>query len=77
MDKYVLADRCLGQGAEATVYLATEAVTKKQLVCKMVNLDKIQGRKAQEDLRRKLQEVDILRQLQHVSLRYNLLRAAH
>lgn len=66
-DKYSLTNRCLGQGAEATVHLATEMATKKQLVCKVVNLDKIKGKNSAEELRRRRQEVDILRQLRHVS----------
>lgn len=48
------------------VYLATEVETKKQLVCKVVDLKNLRGRNAPEELRRKLQEADVLRQLQHV-----------
>jgi serine/threonine protein kinase len=65
--KYNVTDRCLGQGAEAAVCLANDVQTGKQLVCKLINLDKIQGKNAQEDIRRKFQEADILRQLRHVS----------
>ncbi|KAI6751057.1 hypothetical protein HG530_013971 [Fusarium avenaceum] len=66
--KYSVTDRCLGQGAEAAVCLANDVQTGKQLVCKLINLDKIQGRNAQEDIRRKFQEADILRQLRHPNI---------
>ncbi|KAF4503907.1 hypothetical protein G6O67_008842 [Ophiocordyceps sinensis] len=64
-DKYQIGPRCLGQGSDGVVYLATEVETKKQLVCKVVDLKKIRGCNAPEELRRKLQEADVLRQLQH------------
>ncbi|KAM4068107.1 kinase [Hirsutella rhossiliensis] len=67
-DKYQIGPRCLGQGADGVVYLATEIETKKQLVCKVVDLKKIRGRNAPEELRRKLQEADVLRQLQHPNI---------
>ncbi|PFH60566.1 hypothetical protein XA68_10771 [Ophiocordyceps unilateralis] len=66
--KYRVSQRCLGQGAEGMVYLATEVETKKQLVCKVVDLSKLKGRNAPEDIRRKLQEADVLRQLQHPNI---------
>lgn len=66
-DKYLLTNRCLGEGAEAAVYLAIDVITKKQLVCKLVNLDKQHSRSAGDVRRRTFQETDILRQLQHVS----------
>ncbi|KPM36817.1 hypothetical protein AK830_g9761 [Neonectria ditissima] len=66
--KYLLTNRCLGQGAEAVVYLAIDAVTKKQLVCKLVNLDKLRGNNSREELRRKFQEADLLRQLRHPNI---------
>ncbi|UPK93927.1 hypothetical protein LCI18_004862 [Fusarium solani-melongenae] len=66
--RYQVTERRLGQGAEAAVCLANEVSTGKQLVCKIVNLDKIQGRNAQEDIRRKFQEADILRQLRHPNI---------
>ena len=50
------------------MYLATEAATKKQLVCKLVNLKAIRSRNGPEELRRKLQEADVLRQLQHARI---------
>jgi len=65
--KYRVTDHCIGQGAEAVVCLANDVETGKQLVCKLINLDKIRGKNAQDDIRRKFQETDILRQLQHVS----------
>lgn len=51
------------------MYLARDSKSRSQLACKLVNLDKVQRKNASEQLQRKLQEVDILRQLQHVSLR--------
>ncbi|RSM06343.1 hypothetical protein CEP52_005777 [Fusarium oligoseptatum] len=66
--RYQVTGRRLGQGAEAAVCLANEVWTGKQLVCKIVNLDKIQGKNAQEDIRRKFQEADILRQLRHPNI---------
>jgi hypothetical protein len=66
--KYRVTDHCLGHGAEAAVCLANDVQTGKQLVCKLVNLDKIRGKDAQNNIQRKFQEADILRQLQHVSL---------
>ncbi|KAG9498788.1 hypothetical protein J7337_009599 [Fusarium musae] len=54
--------------AEAVVCLANDIQTKKQLVCKLINLDKIQGKNSQEDIRRKFQEADILRQLRHPNI---------
>ncbi|KAF5582173.1 CAMK kinase [Fusarium pseudocircinatum] len=66
--KYHVSSHCLGQGAEAVVCLANDVQTKKQLVCKLINLDKIQGKNSQEDIRRKFQEADILRQLRHPNI---------
>ncbi|KAJ4264899.1 hypothetical protein NW762_005142 [Fusarium torreyae] len=66
--KYRVTDHCLGHGAEAVVCLASDVQTGKQLVCKLVNLDKIQGKNSQEDIRRKFQEADILRQLRHPNI---------
>ncbi|CAG7562947.1 unnamed protein product [Fusarium equiseti] len=66
--KYRVTDHCLGQGAEAVVCLANDVETGKQLVCKLINLDKIRGKNAQDDIRRKFQETDILRQLQHPNI---------
>ncbi|UNI21384.1 Non-specific serine/threonine protein kinase [Purpureocillium takamizusanense] len=67
-DKYVISQRCLGQGADGVVYLATESETKKQVVCKVVSLKPARNNKNQADLRRKLQEADVLRQLQHPNI---------
>lgn len=64
--KYTLTDRCIGKGAEGAVYLTRVVSTGKQIVCKLVNLDKL-GNNGCEEVRRKFQEADILRQLQHVS----------
>ncbi|GKU03923.1 camk protein kinase [Fusarium langsethiae] len=66
--KYQMTDHCLGHGAEAVVCLANDVQTGKQLVCKLVNLDKIHGKNAQDDIRRKFQEADILRQLHHPNI---------
>jgi meiosis-specific serine/threonine-protein kinase MEK1 len=66
--KYQMTDHCLGHGAEAVVCLANDVQTGKQLVCKLVNLYKIHGKNAQDDIRRKFQEADILRQLHHPNI---------
>ncbi|KAF4986903.1 hypothetical protein FGRMN_10629 [Fusarium graminum] len=66
--KYSITNHCLGQGAEAAVCLASDVQTGKQLVCKLINLDKIQGKNSQEEIRRKFQEADILRQLRHPNI---------
>lgn len=50
------------------MYLATENEAKKQLVCKVVSLKQPRTSKKPAELRRKLQEADVLRQLQHVSI---------
>ncbi|KAF5027879.1 hypothetical protein F66182_20 [Fusarium sp. NRRL 66182] len=66
--KYRVTDHCLGHGAEAVVCLANDVQTGKQLVCKLINLDKLQGKNSHEDIRRKFQEADILRQLRHPNI---------
>lgn len=63
-----MTPRCLGTGAEGAVYLALESKTKRQLVCKLVNLGRQDGKMPQDELYRKLQEIDVLRQLKHASL---------
>ncbi|PHH83749.1 hypothetical protein CDD82_3823 [Ophiocordyceps australis] len=68
-DKYQISERCLGQGAEGVVCLATDVKRKKQLVCKIVNLVNYGGgADTQEQRRRKLQEADVLRQLRHPNI---------
>ncbi|KAL7807374.1 kinase-like protein [Trichoderma aethiopicum] len=67
-DEYLITPRCLGSGAEGAVYLAIEAKTKRQLVCKVVNLGKQDGKMPREEVYRKLQEIDILRQLKHPNI---------
>ncbi|PHH62695.1 hypothetical protein CDD81_6764 [Ophiocordyceps australis] len=68
-EKYQISQRCLGQGAEGVVCLATDVKRKKQLVCKIVNLVNYGGgADTQEQRRRKLQEADVLRQLQHPNI---------
>lgn len=67
-NKYVLTPRCLGTGAEGTVYLTLEPKTKRQLVCKLVNLGRQDGKLPQDELYRKLQEIDVLRQLRHPNI---------
>ncbi|PNP38053.1 hypothetical protein TGAMA5MH_10152 [Trichoderma gamsii] len=67
-DKYILTPRCLGTGAEGAVYLTLEPKTKRQLVCKLVNLGRQDGKMPQDELYRKLQEIDVLRQLKHPNI---------
>ncbi|PHH84490.1 hypothetical protein CDD83_1858 [Cordyceps sp. RAO-2017] len=66
--KYHISQRCLGQGAEGVVCLATEVETRRQLVCKVVDLTAAKGKNAPDGLRRRLQEADVLRQLQHPNI---------
>jgi calcium/calmodulin-dependent protein kinase I len=67
---YKLTERCLGKGADASVYLATDTKTKKQLVCKVVDLKQLEaeGKTGLARAARLIQETDILRQLHHVRL---------
>ncbi|KAK1247986.1 hypothetical protein MKX07_000874 [Trichoderma sp. CBMAI-0711] len=67
-DEYLITPRCLGSGAEGAVYLAIEAETKRQLVCKVVNLAKQDGKMPREEVYRQLQEIDALRQLRHPNI---------
>uniref|UniRef100_A0A8H7KB76 Uncharacterized protein n=1 Tax=Bionectria ochroleuca TaxID=29856 RepID=A0A8H7KB76_BIOOC len=67
-NRYLVTNRCLGEGAEACVHLATDTKTKKQLVCKVVNLQKLRGRDVTKQVQRRFQEADILRQLHHPNI---------
>ncbi|KJZ72846.1 hypothetical protein HIM_07790 [Hirsutella minnesotensis 3608] len=67
-EKYEISERCLGRGAEGVVYMATEVGTKRQLICKVVDLKEVTGSDGAEQVRRKLQEADVLRQLQHPNI---------
>ncbi|KAL6860895.1 kinase-like protein [Trichoderma novae-zelandiae] len=67
-DEYLITPRCLGSGAEGAVYLAIESKTKRQLVCKLVNLGKQDGKMPRDEVYRKLQEIDVLRQLKHPNI---------
>ncbi|KAL7930481.1 kinase-like domain-containing protein [Trichoderma chlorosporum] len=67
-NEYLMTPRCLGSGAEGAVYLAIEPKTRRQLVCKLVSLRRQDGKVPREDLYRKLQEIDVLRQLKHPNI---------
>ncbi|KAL9468757.1 hypothetical protein ACSS6W_010451 [Trichoderma asperelloides] len=67
-NQYLITPRCLGTGAEGAVYLALESKTKRQLVCKLVNLGRQDGKMPQDEIYRKLQEIDVLRQLRHPNI---------
>ncbi|KAL7788320.1 kinase-like domain-containing protein [Trichoderma ceciliae] len=67
-NEYLMTSRCLGSGAEGAVYLALDSKTKRQLVCKLVNLGRQDGKMPRDDLYRKLQEIDVLRQLRHPNI---------
>ena len=67
-DRFVVTDRTVGDGAHSIVYLALDKFTKRQLVCKVKNLDRIRREGGRSEVKRLSQEVDILRQLDHVSL---------
>lgn len=66
-DRYNVTDRTLGDGGHAIVYLAIEKATRRQLVCKIKDLDKVRRKRGAAEVRRLVQEIDILRQLDHVS----------
>ncbi|QPH12573.1 hypothetical protein C2857_004786 [Epichloe festucae Fl1] len=67
-DKYLISRRCIGQGVDANVFLAEETATRRQIVCKVMNLDEYQNRLVRDGSRRKLQEADLLRQLRHPNI---------
>ncbi|KAL7960601.1 kinase-like domain-containing protein [Trichoderma compactum] len=67
-NEYIISPRCLGTGGEGAVYLAIEPKTKRQLVCKLVNLGRQDGKMPREELYRKLQEINVLRQLKHPNI---------
>ncbi|KAL7918935.1 kinase-like domain-containing protein [Trichoderma austrokoningii] len=67
-NKYLITPRCLGTGGEGAVYLTVEPKTKRQLVCKLVNLGRQDGKMPHDELYRKLQEIDVLRQLKHPNI---------
>lgn len=71
-DRYIITDRVLGIGSQGTVYLAFDVQRRKQVVCKILDLDLFQNHKqglgaAQQLLQRHLRETDILAKVRHVS----------
>lgn len=66
--RYKIFPRSLGNGSEACTHAAVEVPSGKQLACKLVVLDKLHPNSAKERTRRAMQEADILRQFQHVSM---------
>lgn len=65
-NRYEILPRTLGDGAEATAHLALDVATKKQLVCKLINVGQQAHRNPKKALQSALQEADVLRQLHHV-----------
>ncbi|KAI0382921.1 kinase-like domain-containing protein [Hypomontagnella monticulosa] len=68
-DRYIITDRTIGSGAFATVRLATNVQTGKQLACKIHDLDRLRRLADTEDLvRRAFDETDLLGKLRHPNL---------
>ncbi|KAI0840526.1 kinase-like protein [Hypoxylon sp. FL0890] len=68
-DRYIISNRILGSGAFASVHLAVDARTGRQLACKIHDLDHLCRFPHSQDLiRRILDETDILGKLRHPNL---------
>ncbi|KAK1831771.1 kinase-like domain-containing protein [Podospora conica] len=65
-DRYVISDRTIGDGAHATVYLAIDVKTGKQVVCKVHDLAKVS--RAPRKLERIRQEAILLSYLDHPNI---------
>ncbi|KAG7103170.1 Meiosis-specific serine/threonine-protein kinase mek1 like [Verticillium longisporum] len=67
--RFNVTDRALGNGAHARVYLAIEVATKRQVVCKVMNVDRLRMRvDGATTLRRWKQEIDMVKQLHHPNI---------
>ncbi|KAI1144008.1 kinase-like protein [Hypoxylon sp. FL0543] len=67
--RYIISNRVLGSGAFASVHLAVDAETGRQLACKIHDLDHLRQFPHSQDLiRRILDETDILGKLRHPNL---------
>ncbi|KAM0284840.1 hypothetical protein ACHAQH_001761 [Verticillium albo-atrum] len=68
-DRFTVTDRTLGSGAHARVFLALEVATRKQVVCKIMDVDRLRLRAdGATTLRRWKQEIDMIRQLHHPNI---------
>ncbi|CRK16839.1 hypothetical protein BN1723_011118, partial [Verticillium longisporum] len=67
--RFNVTDRALGNGAHARVFLAIEVATKRQVVCKIMNVDRLRVRvDGATTLRRWKQEIDMVKQLHHPNI---------
>ncbi|KAI0115279.1 kinase-like protein [Daldinia grandis] len=67
--QYIITDRTLGRGTFATVHLAIDAKTGKQLACKIHDLDRLRRLTPSNSLIRRIRdETDILGKLKHPNL---------
>ncbi|OTB06844.1 hypothetical protein M426DRAFT_99521 [Hypoxylon sp. CI-4A] len=68
-DRYIITNRVLGRGAYASVHLAINVKTGKQVACKIHSFDRLCGFEHPKELvRRTLNETDILGKLRHPNL---------
>ncbi|KAI1105957.1 kinase-like protein [Jackrogersella minutella] len=68
-NRYIISNRILGSGAFASVHLAVDAKTGKQLACKVHDLDRLRRSPHSGDqIRRIVDETDILGKLRHPNL---------
>ncbi|EGX90857.1 serine/threonine protein kinase, putative [Cordyceps militaris CM01] len=66
--KYTILSRVLGAGSQGSVHLAVNTTSKKQLVCKIINMKQAGVRGQQPSPQKILQESDTLRQLKHPNI---------
>ncbi|KAI2612116.1 kinase-like protein [Hypoxylon fragiforme] len=68
-DRYIITNRVLGSGAYASVHLAVDAKTGKQLACKIHDFDRLRRfPHAQDLIRHVIHETDLLGKLRHYNL---------
>ncbi|OAR01632.1 hypothetical protein LLEC1_03287 [Akanthomyces lecanii] len=67
-EKYSILPRILGAGSQGSVHLAVNTTSKKQLVCKIVNLKQTGIRGLQVSPQKLQQESEVLRQLKHPNI---------
>ncbi|OAA71277.1 Protein kinase-like domain protein [Cordyceps fumosorosea ARSEF 2679] len=67
-EKYTILPRVLGAGSQGCVHLAVKTASRKQLVCKIINLKQAGVRGRQQSPQKMLQESEILRRLKHPNI---------
>lgn len=67
--RYHVTPRSVGHGTEGVAHLAEDVFQGKQIVCKLIAVNALQGDTERDRIRRALQEADTLRQLSHVSVK--------